>query len=184
MAVMPDLWIREMSEKHGLIEPFAQGRRRKGKISFGLSSYGYDFRLADEFKIGDFSAARRLDPKRMGEIPFRDRTGSSCIIPANSYVLGRSLEYFRIPRNVIAICQGKSTYARCGLILNVTPLEPGWEGHLTVALANVTPVPLRVYAREGIGQILFLRGEGDCATPYAERGGRYQAQTIIQLARV
>jgi dCTP deaminase len=184
MGVMPDLWIREMSKKHGMIEPFAPGRRRKGRISYGTSSYGYDFRLADEFKIADLSAARCLDPKRMGVIRFQEHRGSSCLIPANSYILGRSLEYFRVPRDVIAICQGKSTYARSGLIVNVTPLEPGWEGHLTVALVNATPVPLKVYAREGIGQIVFIRGDGDCAAAYADRGGKYQAQKSIQLARV
>ncbi len=184
MGVMPDVWISEEAHLVEMITPFARGRRRRGRISYGVSSYGYDFRLADAFRLPDFTGMKLLDPKRMDELHFLSVTGRSCKIPPNSFALGRSLEYFRIPRNVIAICQGKSTYARCGLIVNVTPLEPGWEGYLTISLVNAAPVPIRVYAGEGIGQILFLRGEGDCASSYADRSGKYQGPKKIQLARI
>jgi len=184
MGIMPDTWITERARTEQLIAPFAKGRRRKGKISYGVSSYGYDFRLSDEFKLPEFTTLRVLDPKRMSEVVFSDLKGRSCRIPPNSFVLGRSLEYFRIPRDILAICAGKSTYARCGLIVNVTPLEPGWEGYLTISLVNTAPVPVCVYAGEGIGQLLFLRGEGACASVYGDRSGKYQNQQKIELARV
>jgi dCTP deaminase len=184
MGVMPDHWIEEMARKHRLISPFARNRSRKGLISYGVSSYGYDFRLAREFKIPDFDTAKRWDPKKMDQAPWREHSGLSCWIPANSYVLGRSLEYFRIPRNVLVICQGKSTYARCGVIVNVTPFEPEWEGFITVSLVNSAPVPVRVYAGEGIAQIVFIKADNECRTSYADRKGKYQAQKKIEIARL
>jgi dCTP deaminase len=184
MSALPDFWIRDMAAKHRMIEPYADLRRRKGKISYGASSYGYDFRLSDEYKIPDFGSARNLDPKRIEGIRFEDFRGRFCRIPPNSYVLGRSLEYFRIPRDVIAICQGKSTYARCGIIVNVTPLEPEWEGFITLSLVNAAPIAVKVYSGEGIGQVVFVRAETECGTSYADRKGKYQAQQQIRLSRV
>jgi dCTP deaminase len=184
MAVLPDSWIEEMSRSTAMITPFAKGRPRKGKISYGTSSYGYDFRLADEFKIPEFTGASHLDPKNPGLVGFRDLRTKSCLVPPNSFVLGRSLEYFRIPRDVIAVCQGKSTYARCGIVVNVTPLEPEWEGYITIALSNTAPVPVKIYAGEGIGQMILLRAEIECRTSYADRKGKYQAQKQIQVSRV
>lgn len=184
MGVLPDTWIKQMARSHRMIEPYAANRRRAGKVSFGASSYGYDFRLADEFKIPDFSCIAVLDPKKMEGVRFADYRGKTCRIPPNSYVLGRSLEYFRIPRDVLVLCQGKSTYARSGIIVNVTPLEPEWEGYLTVALVNSTPVPANVHANEGIGQLVFIRAETECGTSYADRKGKYQAQKQIRLSKV
>lgn len=184
MAVLPDQWIREMARKHRMIEPYADLRRRKGKISYGASSYGYDFRLSDEYKIPDFKNARGLDPKKIDQARFADHKGRSCWIPPNAYILGRSLEYFRIPRDVITICQGKSTYARSGVIVNVTPLEPEWEGFVTLSLVNAAPVPVKVYSGEGIGQVVFVRAESVCGISYADRKGKYQSQRQIRLSRV
>ncbi len=184
MSVMPDHWIVELSRKSRMIEPFAQGKPRKGRISYGVSSYGYDFRLSDEFKLPDFEGVKCLDPKKMSCLRFRDYTGSSCLIPGNSYVLGRSLEYFRIPRDILVLCQGKSTYARCGLFVNITPLEPEWEGYITISLINAAPVPLRVYAGEGIGQLVMTQAASECRTSYADRRGKYQAQKKIQTSKV
>ena len=184
MAVLPDHWIRQTSKTQGMIEPFAEGRVRLGRISFGTSCYGYDFRLADEFKVPDYERFKSLDPKQMDRVPFQDHKGRSCLIPANSFILARSLEYFRIPRDVLVICQGKSTYARCGIIVNVTPLEPEWEGFVTISLINGSPCPVKVYAGEGIAQAIFLRAEGECCISYRDRKGKYQAQKGIQLARV
>jgi dCTP deaminase len=184
MAVLPDKWIREMAKSHRMIEPYAEQRKRAGKISYGASSYGYDFRLASEFKIPDFAGARSLDPKKMDQMRFQDHTDRSCLIPPNSFVLGRSLEYFRIPRDVIVLCQGKSTYARTGVFVNVTPLEPEWEGYITLAIVNTAPVKAKIYAGEGIAQLVFIRAESDCATSYADRKGKYQAQKQIRLSRV
>jgi dCTP deaminase len=173
-----------MAKRHRMIEPYAEQRKRVGKISYGASSYGYDFRLARDFKIPDLEAAKNLDPKRMDQIRFRDYSSALCRIPPNSYILGRSLEYFRIPRNVIVICQGKSTYARAGVIVNVTPLEPEWEGFITMALVNTTPAPARLYPGEGIAQLIFIRAEAECRTSYADRKGKYQAQQQIRLSSV
>jgi dCTP deaminase len=184
MTVMPDSWIRYMAKKKGLIEPFAESRSRKGRISFGPSSYGYDFRLADEFKIPIFTGTSFVDPKSSDSSHFQDFMGSSCLVPARSFILGRSLEYFRIPRDVLVLCQGKSTYARCGLIVNVTPLEPEWEGFITISLINSAPLPVRVYAGEGIGQLIALRAEKECRVSYADRKGKYQAQRKIQISKV
>jgi dCTP deaminase len=184
MAVLSDQWIREMSKTHRMIEPFSDQRQRTGRISFGSSSYGYDFRLSNEYKIPDLSGAKRLDPKKMEEIRFLDHHGRSCWIPSNSFILGRSLEYFRIPRDVIVICQGKSTYARSGVIVNVTPLEPEWEGYITIALVNSAPIPVKVYSGEGIAQLVFIRAETECSVSYADRKGKYQEQRQIRLSKV
>ncbi len=184
MGVMPDHWIEEMACKHYMIRPFARNRVRPGKISFGTSSYGYDFRLSKEFKIPRFLEANRWDPKKMDAKLWEDCHTSACWIPPNSYVLARSLEYFRIPRDVLVICQGKSTYARCGLIVNVTPFEPEWEGYVTVSLVNAAPIPVRVYAGEGIAQVVFIRAESECLVSYADRKGKYQAQKKIQVSRL
>src|SRR6266496_2859371 len=184
MGVLPDHWITEMAKKDRMIEPFADNRRRRGKISYGVSSYGYDFRLADEFKIPDFDAFNYLDPKRMDKVRFRSVQGKVCIIAPNSFVLARSHEYVRIPRDVLVLCQGKSTYARCGLVVNVTPFEPEWEGFVTVSLANTSPVPVKVYAGEGIAQIIFVRGESECSVSYSDRKGKYQSQKQIQISKV
>ncbi len=167
-----------------MIVPCANLRKRRGKISYGISSYGYDFRLSSEYKIPGFGQVEHLDPKRMEQIRFQDHSGSCCWIPGNSFILGRSLEYFRIPRDVMVICQGKSTYARSGVHVNVTPLEPEWEGFITLALVNTAPIPVKVYSGEGIAQIVFLRAECECKTSYADRKGKYQSQQQIRLSKV
>jgi len=184
MPVLPDHWLERMATENRMIEPFARRRSRKGRISFGVSSYGYDFRLAREYKLPQLAASETVDPKSLETRKFADFEGKSCIIPAGSFVLARSLEYFRIPRNVLAICQGKSTYARCGLVLNVTPLEPEWEGYLTISLVNAGSNALRVHSEEGIGQLVFFRADDPCAVSYADRKGKYQEQKEIRLARI
>jgi dCTP deaminase len=184
MSALPDQWIREMAKKHGMIEPCADLRRRRRKISYGISSYGYDFRLFNEYKVPLFADGKGLDPKKMEEFKFRDQKGNSCWIPPNSFLLARSLEYFRIPRNVVVLCQGKSTYARVGVIVNVTPLEPEWEGFITIALVNSSPVPAKVYSGEGIAQAIFFRANAECRVSYADRKGKYQAQKQIRLSSV
>jgi dCTP deaminase len=181
---MPDQWIREMAHKGGMIEPFEEKQRREGCISFGLSSYGYDARAADEFKIFTNVDNAIVDPKAFSSQSFVDRKTPVCVIPPNSFALTRTVEYFRIPRDVLVICLGKSTYARCGLIVNVTPLEPEWEGHVTLEISNTTPLPARVYANEGICQFLFLKGEGPCEISYADKGGKYMGQTGVTLPRM
>ena len=167
-----------------MIEPFEEGRVREGKISYGLSSYGYDIRLADEFKIFAGEGADLVDPKRFDEAAFTDQKARVCVIPPNSFVLGRTVEYFRIPRGVITICLGKSTYARCGIIVNVTPFEPEWEGYATLEISNTTPKPAKLYANEGIAQVLFFESDEECETSYRDKAGRYQAQKRITLPRV
>jgi dCTP deaminase len=178
-----DKWIKEMAKK-GMIEPFSDKQVREGVISFGLSSYGYDMRIADEFKIFRSTHDVMLDPKGLDQKSFIDFKGDICIIPQNSFVLARSVEYFRIPRETIAICLGKSTYARCGIIINVTPLEPEWEGYVTIEISNTAPVQTRIYANEGIAQILFLEASEVCETSYADKAGKYQAQKNITLAKM
>ena len=184
MPILPDTWIRRMATERGMIEPFADRQHRDGTISFGLSSYGYDARIADEFKIFTNVDNALVDPKRFDGTSFVTRSGPTCIIPPNSFVLGHTLEYFRIPRDVLVICLGKSTYARCGLIVNVTPLEPEWEGQVTIEISNTTPLPARIYANEGICQFLFLRGEAPPEISYADRRGKYQGQRGVALPRL
>jgi len=184
MPVMPDCWIREMARSAGMIEPFVDRQKRDGVISYGLSSYGYDARVADEFKIFTNVDNPVVDPKNFCPSSFVDRKTSVCVIPPNSFALSRTVEYFRIPRDVLVICLGKSTYARCGLIVNVTPLEPEWEGHVTLEISNTTPLPARVYANEGICQFLFLKGEGPCEVSYADKAGKYMGQKGVTLPKM
>lgn len=179
-----DRWIREMALKHQMIEPFVDHQVHEGVISYGLSSYGYDMRLADEFKIFVPKNKSELDPKRLDTNSFKDFKGKTCVIPSNSFVLGRSVEYFRIPRNVLAICFGKSTYARCGVVVNITPLEAGWEGFVTIEVSNAGLRPAKVYANEGIAQVIFLESDEECSVSYKDKGGVYQAQKEITLPKV
>jgi len=176
-----------MAETHGLIEPFEPGqvRERDGRrlVSYGTSSYGYDVRCADEFKIFTNINSAVVDPKQFDASSFVDVKGEICIIPPNSFALARTVEYFRIPRNVLTICLGKSTYARCGIIVNVTPLEPEWQGHVTLEFSNTTPLPARIYANEGVAQMLFLESDEPCETSYADRAGKYQRQRGVTLPK-
>jgi dCTP deaminase len=184
MAIMPDSWIRRMAMDHGMIDPFVESQRRQGVISYGLSSYGYDSRVADEFKIFTNVDNAVVDPKQFSDAGFVNRQGPVCIIPPNSFALAHTVEYFRIPRDVLVICLGKSTYARCGLIVNVTPLEPEWEGQVTIEISNTTPLPAKVYANEGICQFLFLKGEGPPEVSYADRAGKYMGQRGVSLPKL
>ncbi len=184
MPIMPDHWIRRMAAERGMIEPFVESQRREGTISFGLSSYGYDARVADQFKIFTNVDNALVDPKNFSEAGFVTRQGETCIVPPNSFVLGHTIEYFRIPRDVLVICLGKSTYARCGLIVNVTPLEPEWEGQVTIEISNTTPLPARIYANEGICQFLFLRGDSPPEVSYADRAGKYMHQRGVALPKL
>jgi dCTP deaminase len=182
MPVKSDRWIIQAARDQKMIEPFEVEQVRTG-ISFGVSSYGYDFRLSDEFKVFDPAGSAEIDPKSPDSARFTDVTASSVLIPANSFVLARSLEYFRIPREIVTICFGKSTYARSGVLVNVTPFEPEWEGFATVSLANTAPRPVRVYAREGIAQILFLQSDEVCDVSYRDKKGKYQGQKVITLSK-
>jgi dCTP deaminase len=184
MSIRPDRWIREMCQKYNMIEPYEEGQVREGVISYGVSSYGYDIRIADEFKIFTNVNSTIVDPKRIDPGSMVDFKGPVALIPPNSFALGRTIEYFRIPRNVMTICLGKSTYARCGVITNVTPFEPEWEGHVTLEISNTTPLPARVYANEGIAQVLFFESDEVCETSYRDRKGKYQAQRGITLPRL
>ncbi|MEQ1857375.1 MAG: dCTP deaminase [Longimicrobiales bacterium] len=184
MPIKCDKWIRRMCEEHGMIEPFERGQVREGVISYGLSSYGYDIRVAPEFKVFTNVHNALVDPKNFDDRSFVDIKGSECIIPPNSFALARTEEYFRIPRNVLAICVGKSTYARCGLVVNVTPLEPTWEGYLTLEISNTTPLPAKVYGGEGIAQLLFLEGDEEPETAYADRKGKYMKQQGVTLPKL
>lgn len=184
MAIKADKWIRKMALAHDMIMPFADRQVRDGIISYGLSSYGYDVRIADEFKIFTNLNSIIVDPKNLDLKSFVDFKGEMCVIPPNSFALGRTVEYLRIPRNTMTICVGKSTYARCGIITNVTPLEPGWEGHVTLEVSNTTPLPARIYAGEGIAQILFFESDEECQISYAEKNGKYQSQTGITLPKL
>lgn len=184
MPVMPDHWIRRMAHEVKMIEPFEPNQNKNG-ISFGVSSYGYDFRISDEFKVFDPKDEKGvLDPKNWDHIHFTDFKGEVCEIPANGYVLGKTIEYFRIPRDVITICYGKSTYARSGVFVNVTPFEPEWEGYATIAITNTTPRPVKVYANEGIAQLLFIKADSECLVSYADKKGKYQAQKEITVAKI
>jgi dCTP deaminase len=184
MGLKPDHWIRKMAVEHGMIEPFVEAQVREGVISYGLSSYGYDLRVSDEFKVFTNVYNALVDPKQFAPDSFVDVRGSTCIVPPNSFALARSVEYFRIPRNVLTICLGKSTYARCGLIVNVTPFEPGWEGFVTLEISNTTPLPARVYAHEGLCQVLFFEGDEPPEVSYADRKGKYQGQTGVTPPRL
>lgn len=184
MSVKNDAWIRRMAQEHRMIEPFVDGQVREGVISYGLSSYGYDIRVTDEFKIFTNVHSAVVDPKHFDPKSFVDFKGDICVIPPNSFVLAQTVEYFRIPRDVITICLGKSTYARCGLIVNVTPFEPEWRGYVTLEISNTTPLPARVYANEGIAQVLFLESDEVCEVSYADRKGKYQGQTAITFGKL
>ncbi|MGH7491114.1 MAG: dCTP deaminase [bacterium] len=184
MSIKADRWIQRMALEQRMIEPFVDKQKRENVISYGLSSYGYDVRIADEFKIFTNVFGAVVDPKRFDPKSFVDYKGEVCIIPPNSFALGRTVEYFRIPRNAMTICVGKSTYARCGIITNVTPLEPGWEGFVTLEISNTTPLPAKIYANEGIAQILFFEGDEACLTSYADKQGKYQGQTGVTLPKI
>ena len=188
MSIKNDRWIIEMAEKHGMIEPFEPqliSRNAHGGriVSYGTSSYGYDVRCASEFKVFTNINSAIVDPKEFDSKSFVDIESDVCIIPPNSFALARTVEYFRIPRDVLTICLGKSTYARCGIIVNVTPLEPEWEGHVTLEFSNTTPLPAKIYAHEGVAQMLFLQSDEACAISYRDRGGKYQGQTGVTLPR-
>lgn len=183
MPILPDTWIREHATQ-GMIEPFVEHQERQGVISYGLSSYGYDARVSDEFKIFTNVDNAIVDPKNFSPTGFVDRKVGVCVIPPNSFVLARTVEYFRIPRDVLVICLGKSTYARCGIIVNVTPLEPEWEGHVTLEFSNTTPLPAKIYANEGACQFLFLKGEGGCEVSYRDRQGKYMGQKGVTLPKI
>lgn len=184
MAIKPDSWIRKMALERKMIEPFAESQVRNGVISFGVSSYGYDIRISDEFKVFSGANSSVVDPKSFDEKNFTRFKGDVCVIPANSFVLARTVEYFRIPRNVLTICVGKSTYARCGIIVNVTPFEPEWEGFPTLEISNTTPLPAKIYANEGIAQVLFYESDENCEKSYADKKGKYQKQVDITYPRI
>lgn len=184
MGLKPDHWIRKMAKEQGMIEPFEENQIRNGVISFGVSSYGYDIRVADEFKIFTNVFSAVVDPKDFDPQSMVDFRGEICIIPPNSFALARTVEYFRIPRNVLTVCLGKSTYARCGIIVNVTPFEPEWEGFVTLEISNTTPLPARIYAHEGIAQVLFFEADDVCDVSYADKKGKYQKQEAIVLPKL
>lgn len=183
-----DRWIRKMSLEHKMIEPFVEGQVRQDEgqklVSYGLSSYGYDLRVAEEFKVFTNVYNTVVDPKNFSEDAFVDIRAKTCIIPPNSFALARSVEYFRIPRNVLTLCIGKSTYARCGIIVNVTPFEPEWEGYVTLEISNTTPLPAKIYAGEGLAQVLFFTGAENCEVSYADRKGKYMKQVSITVPRL
>lgn len=184
MGIKPDHWIRKMALEHKMIEPFVEGQVSKGVISYGLSSYGYDIRVTDEFKVFTNVHNSLVDPKNFDEKSFVEIKGDECIIPPNSFALTRTVEYFRIPRSTLTVCLGKSTYARCGIIVNVTPFEPEWEGHVTLEISNTTPIPAKIYANEGIAQVLFFEADEECEISYADKKGKYQKQIGITAPRV
>lgn len=189
MSVMSDRWIREMSLNHEMISPFVEGQiketnNQQKMVSYGLSSYGYDARVSDEFKIFTNVDSSIIDPKNFDNKNFVDRKTDVCIIPPNSFALARTVEYFKVPRDVLVVCLGKSTYARCGIIVNVTPLEPEWEGHVTLEFSNTTPLPAKIYAGEGACQFLFFKGDQICKTSYADRKGKYMKQIGVTLPTV
>ena len=184
MGLKPDHWIHKMAIEQHMIEPFADSQVREGVISYGVSSYGYDMRIADEFKIFQAINAGQVDPKHTEPGALADFKGQVCTIPPNSFVLARSVEYFRIPRGILTICFGKSTYARCGIIVNVTPFEPEWEGFVTLGISNTNPVPARIYANEGIAQVLFFEADEPCSISYADKKGKYQQQQTIVLPKL
>ena len=184
MGLKSDRWITRMAREQRMIEPYAEGKAREGVISYGVSSYGYDIRIADEFMIFTNVFSAVVDPKNFDPQSMIDFKGDVCIIPPNSFALARTVEYFRIPRNVLTICVGKSTYARCGIIVNVTPFEPEWEGYVTLEISNTTPLPAKIYANEGIAQVLFFEADEECQVSYSDKKGKYQKQTTIALPRL
>ncbi|MEZ5290292.1 MAG: dCTP deaminase [Vicinamibacterales bacterium] len=184
MAIKSDRWIRQMALEHGLIEPFEDRQVRAGVVSYGLSSYGYDTRVADEFKVFTNVYNSVVDPKHFDPRSFVDIKADACIVPPNSFALARTVEYFRIPRNVLTVCLGKSTYARCGIIVNVTPFEPEWEGHVTIEISNTTPLPAKIYANEGIAQVLFFESDEPCEVSYKDKAGKYQKQRGVTLPKI
>lgn len=184
MSIQPDSWIRHMALHHEMISPFASELCHDNEISYGVSSYGYDLRIADDFRIFTNVNNSIVDPKNFDEGSFVPFEGPVCIIPPNSFVLARSVEYFRVPRNILCLCVGKSTYARCGLIVNTTPFEPEWKGHVTLEISNTTPLPAKIYAGEGIAQVLFFAAAETCETSYADRKGKYQNQTGVTPPRL
>jgi dCTP deaminase len=183
MSIKSDRWIRRMAAEHGMIEPFVESQVREGVISYGVSSYGYDVRIADEFKIFTNINSTIVDPKQFDPRSFVDFRGEVCIIPPNSFALARTVEYFRVPGNVLVLCVGKSTYARCGVLVNVTPLEPGWEGQVTLEFSNTTPLPAKIYANEGVAQMLFLESDEACEVSYKDRAGKYMGQRGVTLPK-
>ncbi|HEX5217694.1 MAG TPA: dCTP deaminase [Vicinamibacterales bacterium] len=184
MAIKADRWIRKMALEHGMIEPFVDSQVREGVVSYGLSSYGYDIRVADEFKVFTNINNTVIDPKNFDPQSFVDIKKDVCIVPPNSFALARTIEYFRIPRDVLTVCLGKSTYARCGIIVNVTPFEPEWEGYVTLEISNTTPLPARIYANEGLAQVLFFQSDEPCERSYADKKGKYQKQTGVTLPKI
>jgi dCTP deaminase len=184
MSIKSDQWIRRMARDHGMIEPFVDGQVREGAISYGVSSYGYDMRVAPEFRIFTNVLSVIVDPKHFDARSFVEFDGDVCIVPPNSFALARSVEYFRIPRNVLTICLGKSTYARCGIITNVTPFEPEWEGFVTLEISNTTPLPAKIYANEGLAQVLFFQSDEPCERSYKDKKGKYQGQQGVTLPKI
>jgi dCTP deaminase len=184
MGLKPDHWIRKMALEQKMIEPYVDTQERKGVISYGVSSYGYDLRVADEFKIFTNVFGATVDPKHFDPKSMVDYVGEVCIVPPNSFALARSIEYFRIPRGVLTVCLGKSTYARCGIIVNVTPFEPEWEGYVTLEISNTTPLPAKIYANEGLAQVLFFEADDPCEISYADKKGKYQKQQSIVLPKL
>jgi len=184
MGLKPDHWIRKMATEHRMIEPFEPGQVRNGQISYGVSSYGYDIRVADEYMIFTNVYSAIVDPKHFDPRSMVEYKGDMCVIPPNSFALARTVEYFRIPKNVLTVCVGKSTYARCGIIVNVTPFEPEWEGFVTLEISNTTPLPAKIYSNEGIAQVLFFEGDEPCETTYADKKGKYQKQQSIVLPKL
>ena len=184
MAIKSDKWIKRMSLDSGMITPFSQDQVSREVISYGVSSYGYDLRVADEYKIFTNVNNSIVDPKNFDDKSFVRYKGDICIVPANSFALARSVEYFKIPKNVLTLCVGKSTYARCGIIVNVTPFEPEWEGHVTLEISNTTPLPAKIYSNEGLCQVLFFESDEECELSYKDRSGKYQKQTGITLPKV
>ncbi|MCH7588574.1 MAG: dCTP deaminase [Chloroflexi bacterium] len=184
MGLKPDHWIIDMAKKQRMIEPFVEEQIRDGVISYGVSSYGYDIRVANEFKIFTNVFSAIVDPKNFDRASMIDFTGDVCVIPPNSFALARTVEYFRVPRSVLTLCVGKSTYARCGIIVNVTPFEPEWEGYVTLEISNTTPLPAKIYANEGIAQVIFFEADEECNISYADKKGKYQKQQTIELPRI
>jgi dCTP deaminase len=184
MSVLPDRWIKKMALEEAMIKPFVPEQKNINIISYGLSSFGYDARVSNEFKIFTDVDSVVVDPKNFKNNSFVSRTGNECIIPPNSFALASTVEYFKIPKNVLVICLGKSTYARCGIIVNVTPLEPGWEGHVTLEFSNTTPLPAKIYANEGAAQFIFLKGDEEPSITYEKRNGKYMKQTGVTLPKV